>query len=202
VHKDEFLTIAEAAVVLSVSKDTIRRRIKAREIKAELRPSPYGDQYYINPIELTGAVKYVDVAKIEQTLTPEELTGLFKQAMQDAMAPLHSEIEALKAELAEDQVKLRVELKAHDSEIVDQSVSKSYEKINTDLVSMSSAVGEALNAQNEALKKEIATLHESIAAIEERQKERESTHYSLVDQRLTELSIESKKGFLARLFNK
>lgn len=61
---------------------------------------------------------------------------------------------------------------------------------------------ETLNTQNEAMKHEIATLHNSINALEARQKEREAIHYDLVDQRLKELFEESKKGFWARLFKK
>jgi excisionase family DNA binding protein len=57
-----------------------------------------------------------------------------------------------------------------------------------------------LGNQNEALKREIATLHDSLNAIEERQREREATHFDLVDQRLKDISMESKKGFWARLF--
>jgi len=81
-------------------------------------------------------------------------------------------------------------------------VSRSLEELHTDIVGIGSAVGEALQKQNEALKKEIAALHDSINAIEARQKERESTHFDLVDSRLKELSAESKKGFWARLFKK
>ncbi len=50
------------------------------------------------------------------------------------------------------------------------------------------------------MKKEIANLHVSIKAIETRQMERKATHFDLVDKRLKEISVESKKGFWARLF--
>ena len=87
-------------------------------------------------------------------------------------------------------------------QFITRSVSRSLEELHTDIVGIGSAVGEALQKQNEALKKEIAALHDSINAIEARQKERESTHFDLVDSRLKELSAESKKGFWARLFKK
>jgi DNA-binding LacI/PurR family transcriptional regulator len=98
----EEYTIVDAAKILGVSKDTVRRRIKAGDIKAELRKSPFGkDMYYIKPIELTGAVKNVNVVKVERTLTPDELQGIFQQAMQQVVEPLHKEIAALRAELKE-----------------------------------------------------------------------------------------------------
>jgi len=91
-------------------------------------------------------------------------------------------------------------------QLITQSVSMS-------LAEIGSLVGEAMRAQNEALKKEIEDLHDSMkamekrqeerdAASEERQKNRETTHFELVDQRLKELHIEPKKGFWARIFGK
>ena len=61
---------------------------------------------------------------------------------------------------------------------------------------------ETLIEQNEAMKKEITALHDSIESIEKRQIERETLHFDLVDERLKELSKEAKKGFWARLFGK
>jgi excisionase family DNA binding protein len=184
VNKEKFLTIAEAATVLGMSKDTIRRRIKVGEIKAELRPSPYGEQYYINQIELTGAVKNVDVAIIEHTMTPEELICLFKQAMQDVIAPLHSEVAVLKAELIETKTMLSDELKEQAAERDREIVERMCQALN-----------------EEALKQKIAALHDSIKKIEE-QEEREATHFDLMDKRITDLVVGSRKGFWARLFNK
>lgn len=56
--------------------------------------------------------------------------------------------------------------------------------------------------QNEAMRKEIAALHNDMNTIEKRQVERETVHYDLVDERLKELSLEAKKGFWAKLFGK
>ena len=182
-QSDVFLTITEAAKALDVSKDTIRRRIKAGEITAEKRPSPYGEQYYMNPLELTGAFRNVDVVTIEQTMTPEELKNLFTQAMQETISPLHSEINALKSELAATQTKL-------------------IEEIHTDITSIGSTFGEALQKQNDTMKTEIAALHDCINDIETHQKDREATHFDLVDKRLNELSEASRKGFWARIFGK
>jgi len=182
-QSDDFLTITEAAKALDVSKDTIRRRIKAGEIKAEKRPSPYGEQYYLSPLELTGAFRNVDVVKIEQTMTPEELKNIFTQAMQETIGPLHSEINSLRNELVETKTKLSTEM-------------------HTNIAGIGSTVGEALQKQNEALKTEITVLHDSINAIETRQKDREATHYDLVDKRLNELTKEPQRGFWSKIFGK
>jgi excisionase family DNA binding protein len=93
---------------------------------------------------------------------------------------------------------------------LDQLIAQS---VSMSLSEMGSIVGEAMRVQNEALKKEIEDLHDSMkamekrqeerdAASEKRQKEREATHFELVDQRLKDLHIEPKKGFWARLFGK
>lgn len=118
--QDDELTIAQASQALGVSKDTIRRRIKAGEIRAEKRPSAYGEQYYIRPLELSGAIKSVDVVKMEQTMTPDQLQGLFRQAMQDAIAPLHKEISTLKADLAAAHEQMRDELNERDREVMER----------------------------------------------------------------------------------
>jgi len=57
---------------------------------------------------------------------------------------------------------------------------------------------EPLIVQNEAMRKEIVALHDSLDAIETRQQ----VHYDLVDKRLNELTKEPKKGFWASLFGK
>jgi hypothetical protein len=92
---DNYLTISEASKILGVCNTTIRRKIKAGEIRAEVRSSPYGkEQYYINPIEL-GAVKTMDVIKVEHVMTPDEVMGLMLQIT----APLYSKIDDLSARL-------------------------------------------------------------------------------------------------------
>lgn len=91
------------------------------------------------------------------------------------------------------------ELEQLITQVVSHAMAKPLEEINTNIVA---AIEGALSEQNNALKKEIATLHESIKSIEKRQEEREAAHFDLVDKRLNELKEESKKGFWARLFRK
>ncbi|MCO5381802.1 MAG: helix-turn-helix domain-containing protein [Methanosarcina barkeri] len=98
-------------------------------------------------------------------------------------------------------VKHEVEVKELEQLIV-QTMAGSLEELHSDLVNIGSVVGEALKAQNEALRAEISVLHDTIKAIEERQKEREAAHYDLVDQRLRELKEEPKRGFWARLLGR
>lgn len=188
--QEKSLTISEAAERLGVSDATVRRRIKSGSLKADLKPGPYGEQFYIDPDEIKTAIEVQYVIPVKQEVGLKEL-----------------------------------------GQLIDQSVSKSLERFHADFESMGTSIGQAIKAQNEvlqtqneALKKEIETLHDSIiagekrqeernaasegrqkerdAASEKRQEEREATHFELVDQRLKELHIEPKKGFWARLFGK
>ena len=120
------LTIKEAAKSLGVSGDTIRRRIKDGTIKAEMRPSKYGKpQYYINPVEISGAVRHVEVARVEHSMTPEQFAGSMQQAMQQtvqqAIEPLHKEIAALQDTMQQNM--------QQDQQAVEQAVEPLHKEI-------------------------------------------------------------------------
>lgn len=66
-------TIKEVAEILGVSTKTIRRRIKSREIKAELIEGAYGEQYFISKSEIDRAVEIVDVVKVRKEHDIKEL---------------------------------------------------------------------------------------------------------------------------------
>jgi len=85
----EYLTIKEAAKALEVSPDTIRRRIKQGKMKAEKRPTPYGEAYFIADSELSPAIEVVTIARPQDT----ELLELVKQ--------LHAELQELRQEVAQ-----------------------------------------------------------------------------------------------------
>lgn len=104
---DGYLTIEEAAEHMNCSKATIRRRIKSGQYQAELRPTPFGDQFFINPIELTGAIRAIQTLQISQPITKDELqTMIEKQSLflaeiikeqQKKIETLEKEIKDLKA---------------------------------------------------------------------------------------------------------
>lgn len=109
-----FVSIAEAAEMLQVNPETIRRRIKRGEIKAQLVKGPRGDQYQIPTSELT--TQDAEIIPVQQ-LPPAVLAQLNEstakaiqsvvgplqaiiQAQQDAMRAQADEIKALREQLA------------------------------------------------------------------------------------------------------
>lgn len=178
------LTIEQVAELMNCSKDTVRRKIKKGEITAVKRTDgPYGDQYFINENDLNIAMEIHEVIPVERNLSVQDFTKALDSILAKHMAPMQQELATLSngnralidelQALKQDQQKIEKENKARDAE--------------------------ALQA-NETMKIEIAALHDSLNAVETHQKDREATHFDLVDKRLNELSEASKKGFWARLF--
>ena len=93
--EDKLLSIEEAAKVLNVSKDTIRRRIKKGDIEAQKLPGPYGNMYYIKEKDLAAAAEIVDLVTVSRQLRPEEI----KELMQAVIYPLQQEIKELRQEV-------------------------------------------------------------------------------------------------------
>lgn len=64
---DGYVSVAEAAQMLGVSKKTVERRIGDGKLPAELRPSPYGQAYVIPESAIATATHTVhSVAKIKE----------------------------------------------------------------------------------------------------------------------------------------
>ena len=95
VVEDRLLSIEEAAQALSVSKDTIRRRIKKGDIEAQKLPGPYGNMYYIKEKDLAAAAEVVDLVTVSRQLRPQDI----KELMQAVIEPLQQDIKELKQEL-------------------------------------------------------------------------------------------------------
>lgn len=75
-----FLTVEEAAERLNVNPETIRRRIRRGNIKAQLLPGPRGDQYSIPLSELT--TQEAQIVPVPQL--PPAVLEQFTQAVSSA----------------------------------------------------------------------------------------------------------------------
>jgi len=180
------LTIEQVAQLMNCSKDTVRRKIKKGEITAVKRTDgPYGDQYFINENDLNIAMEIHEVIPVERNLSVQDFAKALDSILEKHIAPMQQELATLSngnralidelQALKQDQQKIERENKARDAEALQAS---------------------------ETMKIEIAALHDSLNAVETHQKDREATHFDLVDKRLNELSEASKKGFWARLFGR
>ena len=92
---EKVLTIKEAAEALGVSADTVRRRIKTGELKAEKVQGAYGMQWAIRPDDLAHSMQVVDMVPVKQSLSADDLEAMFKRLMQEQT----NEIKALRAEV-------------------------------------------------------------------------------------------------------
>jgi excisionase family DNA binding protein len=70
---DTMLTVKEAAAALGVSDKTIRRKITKGELKAELKDSPYGKQYFIPKSEINTAQQIIEVVQVKKEYDMQEL---------------------------------------------------------------------------------------------------------------------------------
>ena len=78
------MTIKEAAESLGVSVDTIRRRIKLGQIRAEKIEGIYGPQWVIDPNTLAETQRIYEAVPVKYNMSPERLETIIKDATRDA----------------------------------------------------------------------------------------------------------------------
>lgn len=99
---DKVLTIKQAAESLQVSPDTVRRRIKTGELKAEKMPGAYGLQWVIRADDLAESMQVVNVVPFKHSLTADDLEAMLRKVMQennDEIRQLRAEVQQLRTEL-------------------------------------------------------------------------------------------------------
>lgn len=105
------MTIKEAALSLGVSVDTIRRRIKSKQIEAWKIDGAYGQQWVINSDSLAEYQQVIEVIPVKYNMNPDNLIQIIKQTVQEAteetiskgikngMQEHYKELEELKSEV-------------------------------------------------------------------------------------------------------
>lgn len=94
----DFFTIKHAAEQLGLNAETVRRRIKKGEIKAEFKKGEFGDQYFITPAELEKqrvAAASIEVIELEKAITPARLQEFFQECLKSETNPLKEKINSL-----------------------------------------------------------------------------------------------------------
>ena len=105
------MTIGQVAKLLEVSKDTVRRRIKAGELIAEKQEGPYGEQYMLPEEQFDQARIIHEVVPVTRSVTVSELQALMGQSLTAAVSKtiqeetqgLRSQIDSLKEQLEAQQ---------------------------------------------------------------------------------------------------
>lgn len=94
---DKWLTIEQTADMLGLSKDTIRRRIRSKEIVAEKQVGNYGLQWMVDADKLNKAMQAVDVAQVSRAVSVAELetavTSAIAKVVRDEIQPLKEQLE-------------------------------------------------------------------------------------------------------------
>jgi len=135
--EDKLLTIDQASQLLGVSKDTVRRRIKAGELQAEKHAGPYGEQWMLPDFQFTQARLVQDVVPVTRQVTVAELQGAMQmvinetvhQAVKEETIALREEVLSLKEQLEATQNSLDGHFKLVDNrlrQIVEQPKQRSF----------------------------------------------------------------------------
>jgi len=121
----EWLTIEQCADLLKVSKDTIRRRIKSKEIEAEKQIGDYGLQWMIpaetinkamQDIEVIPVTRSVSVAELEQAMA-RTIASAVTSAVQAELQPLKEQVQVLNEKLDKQDVMLNEHYKMVDERL-------------------------------------------------------------------------------------
>ena len=100
----KMITIDEAAQLLGISKDTVRRRIKDKEYIAKKQVGPFGLQWYLPEDQFNKAMVTEEVIQVTRAVPLAELHGIIRQSMQEAIQEetkgLREQIESLQGQLA------------------------------------------------------------------------------------------------------
>lgn len=160
------LSIEQAAQLLGVSKDTVRRRIKSGEYQAEKKMGPYGEEWRLAEGQFNQAVESKEIVPMARQVTVAELEQAMQRLMQNAankavMQAMHEQTTQIKVELYKTKEELKEELREAKEELIETK-----ETVNS--------LAEQIEAQNRSL----------------------NNHYRLVDERLREISERNKKKTL------
>lgn len=98
---DDDLTLKEAAQHFGVSIQTIRRWIKDGKIEAELRDSPYGQQYYIPAYQIRTAAEIQDVVRVDRTVEMASLAHVMERYISEREQALLNALGTMQAEIRE-----------------------------------------------------------------------------------------------------
>lgn len=160
------LSIEQAAQILGVSKDTVRRRIKSGEYQAEKKIGPYGEEWRLPENQFNQAVEIKEVVPMTRQVTVAELEQAMQRLMQNAA-----------------------------NKAVIQAMNDQTTRIKVELYKTKEELKEELREAKEELKETKETVHSLTEQIEAQNRSL-NNHYKLVDERLREISERNRKKSL------
>lgn len=110
------LSIEQAAQILGVSKDTVRRRIKSGEYQAEKKVGVYGEEWKLPAFQFDKAIEIKEVVPMTRQVTVVELEQAMQRLMQNAAnkamsQAMQEQTKKIKDELQETKTELKEELR-------------------------------------------------------------------------------------------
>lgn len=96
-EETDWLTLPDAAQQLGISPRTIRRWIKEGKVRAELRPGPYGQQYYVPATQIHTAQELTDVVRVDRQVDLADLARAMDGYLSERESALVTALEALHA---------------------------------------------------------------------------------------------------------
>ena len=118
-EETDWLTLPDAAQQLGISPRTIRRWIKEGKVGAELRPGPYGQQYYVPATQIHTAQELTDVVRVERQIDLTDLARAMDGYLSERESALVTALETLHAvvsQAAQRQEERDIALRAEFSE--------------------------------------------------------------------------------------
>lgn len=135
-----YLSIEEAAKRLGVSSDTVRRRIKRGDLRAEKQKGPYGYCWMIPESEIRIAQEITEVVPVNRPVAIPDLV--------DAIAArLDGKLSEALSTLAEEQARTRAEVEALRQELA--ATRETQERIERSIEERDRKLTEALRALTE-----------------------------------------------------
>jgi excisionase family DNA binding protein len=129
----EWLTLTEVAEQLSISPRTVRRWIHQGKLRAELRPGPYGPQYFVAADQLAAAHEIHAVIQVNRPVELEDFARALASYLSERDGTLNAQLEAVGGQLQE-------ALRRHDDQ-AERSRAK-LEQLEHDLAAVRHAVEE------------------------------------------------------------
>ncbi len=94
-EESDWLTLPDAAQQLGISPRTIRRWIKEGKVRAELRPGPYGQQYYVPATQIHTAQEVHDVVRVDRQIELADLARALDGYLSERESALVAALETL-----------------------------------------------------------------------------------------------------------
>lgn len=181
----DWLTLQEAAQQLGISPRTARRWVKEGRLEAEMRPGPYGEQYFIAPEQIKTAQRITDVVSVDRQVDMVALAKVLssyleerEDALAEALATLRTEYaqtvqhhkqqtQALQKEMEE----LRQELATRDEQ-QQRMQTKLLQEIDRQHQETSASLDALAESQSEN-KRELQSFQEEMGAIMRNQEEKQ-----------------------------